>query len=334
MVFVRRNALLLASLASLLVLVPATSACFAITPQLPPPPAVDPCLLPPLEVTPVALPEDAPLVRPFEGSDMAFAAPVEPADMRDQPRETSVALDPQEIVAIDDSAHSLISVLCLPSDAPAEATRPVELPMDTVPFAAPAEPNHPALVALPDAVQLTYVVDQPTIVDIQGTVTPIVGDLPLAVPALPDASVYLQVETATGTVQGLNHVEIQIPVAPDALPAPGETLTLAYYNGVQWVDLSDAVDGRIAGATPAQDLTVEGVGYDDATQTVWAHVSHTSTYAVHAVKAPAPAAPTQVAAAGMSPMAIAPIAMAATIALGAIAILAINAREVRRMTKK
>ncbi len=64
-----------------------------------------------------------------------------------------------------------------------------------------------------------------------------------------------------------------------------DAITLLYWNGTEWIDLSKHVGETIPDNSPYGNITVFGFGRDKAHNYVWANVSHLSEYAL-AVKLP------------------------------------------------
>jgi hypothetical protein len=106
---------------------------------------------------------------------------------------------------------------------------------------------------------------------------------------------YVQLDPEGGTLDpNVASVDIKVPYVEEALPtgAAETDLTVFYWNGTTWVDLSAALGGggQVHGATPAQDLKVLSVGVDTHNNVARLVVNHTSTYAIvarHAATAPA-----------------------------------------------
>ncbi|QDA30579.1 hypothetical protein FH039_01660 [Thermococcus indicus] len=69
------------------------------------------------------------------------------------------------------------------------------------------------------------------------------------------------------------------------LGIPESAVTLFYWNGSEWIDLSESVGKTIPDNSPYGNITVFGFGRDEEGNYVWANVSHLSEYTL-AVKLP------------------------------------------------
>lgn len=97
-----------------------------------------------------------------------------------------------------------------------------------------------------------------------GTTTPLPVDT--------GAVLYVAIENPASTAD-----RVRIELNASAATA-GQPMSVHYYNGAQWVDLSTMA--QVPGATPRQDLQVYATGFDADRQVAWAVVNHTSVYAL------------------------------------------------------